>query len=140
MYSKIGISSTTLRSSLLIVDCSLKKLSSLLLTTSSGLIGAYYQLSSIIYQLSSINYQLSTSHFCFAKMAGTTGFEPAISALTGQRVKPGYTTSPYIRWQLADGRWQLKTFFILLLRSAIRELRWTSERTADCFQNGQYRI
>ena len=27
-------------------------------------------------------------------LAGTTGFEPAISALTGQCVKPGYTTSP----------------------------------------------
>ena len=28
------------------------------------------------------------------KMAGPTGFEPAISGLTGQCVKPGYTTAP----------------------------------------------
>ncbi len=24
----------------------------------------------------------------------STGFEPAVSALTGQRVRPGYTTTP----------------------------------------------
>ena len=28
------------------------------------------------------------------ELAGSTGFEPAVSALTGQRVKPGYTTTP----------------------------------------------
>src|SRR6266496_538961 len=28
-------------------------------------------------------------------LAVPTGFEPAISALTGRRVKPGYTTGPY---------------------------------------------
>ena len=29
------------------------------------------------------------------RLAVPTGFEPAISALTGRRVKPDYTTGPY---------------------------------------------
>jgi hypothetical protein len=28
------------------------------------------------------------------RMAGSTGFEPAVSALTGRRVGPSYTTTP----------------------------------------------
>src|SRR6266508_3743861 len=30
------------------------------------------------------------------RLAVPTGFEPAISALTGRRVGPGYTTGPYL--------------------------------------------
>ena len=32
--------------------------------------------------------------YYYIKYAGMTGFEPAVFALTGRRVKPGYTTSP----------------------------------------------
>lgn len=34
--------------------------------------------------------------------AVSTGFEPAISALTGQRVKPGYTTRPFVPQEAAS--------------------------------------
>src|SRR5271157_5912338 len=31
------------------------------------------------------------------KLAGTTGFEPAISSVTGKHVRPGYTTAPHYK-------------------------------------------
>ena len=40
-------------------------------------------------------YQFSENPLNLALLADPTGFEPAISALTGQRVKPSYTTGPF---------------------------------------------
>ncbi len=40
---------------------------------------------------------LKPCHAGVSRCAGPTGFEPAISALTGRRVRPGYTTGPFLR-------------------------------------------
>ena len=45
-------------------------------------------------------------------LAGSTGFEPAVSALTGQRVKPGYTTTPKSGQQLYQIPGREKTWVV----------------------------
>ena len=65
-------------------------------------------------------------------MAGPTGFEPAISGLTGRRGKPGYTTAPPgIRERSedalkdgikTDGRYRTRTSGLLLVRQALSQL------------------
>lgn len=46
------------------------------------------------------------------ELAGSTGFEPAVSALTGQRVKPGYTTTPKSGPQLYQIAAGIKTWAV----------------------------
>jgi hypothetical protein len=40
-------------------------------------------------------------------LAGTTGFEPAISSVTGKHVRPGYTTAPHYKNLEAAARIEL---------------------------------
>lgn len=40
------------------------------------------------------SHRLRKQSMALVKLAGPTGFEPAIFGVTGQRVEPGYTTGP----------------------------------------------
>ena len=55
-------------------------------------------------------------------MAEPTGFEPAISGVTGRRVKPGYTTAPRL---LYGGRNRARTCDPLLVRQVLSQLSYS---------------
>jgi hypothetical protein len=56
-------------------------------------------------------------------MAEPTGFEPAISGVTGRRVKPGYTTAP--RLLIYGGRNRARTCDPLLVRQVLSQLSYS---------------
>ena len=59
--------------------------------------GKREQRAAIVSEKKKDRFSVEKQPFRLKKLAGSTGFEPAVSALTGQRVKPGYTTTPKIR-------------------------------------------